>query len=99
MKIFISNSAFNDLEDIKQYYTDLSVPNVGEQYIIAIIDHIDTLSDNPEIGRIVPEFDEEKIRELIHPPFRIVYLKEKHTTHIIRVWRSERLLLLPKQEL
>ena len=62
--------------------------------MVSIIDYIQTLSDNPDIGRKVPEFDEEKIRELIPPPFRIVYLREKSSIHIIRVWRSERLLEL-----
>ncbi len=82
MKIFISNSAYNDLESIKEHYEEEGVPYIGEQYLVSIIDHIQTLSDNPVIGRKVPEFDEEKIRELIHPPFRIVYLREKNSIHI-----------------
>ena len=98
MKIFISNSAFNDLEGIKEYYEEEGVIHIGEQYVVSIIDHIQTLSDTPEIGRKVPEFDEEKIRELIHPPFRIVYLWEVCSIHVIRVWRSERLLVLPEHE-
>ncbi len=99
MKVCISSSAFSDLENIKEYYKDEGVPYIGEQYVVSIIDHIQTLSDNPDIGRKVPEFDEEKIRELIHPPFRIVYLREKNSIHIIRVWRSERLLVLPEKEI
>lgn len=98
MKIFISNSAFNDLENIKEYYQEEGVPHVGKQFVISIIDHIQTLRDNPDIGRIVPEFDEVKIRELIHSPFRIVYLREQSSIHVIRVWRSERLLILPESE-
>jgi len=43
---------------------------------------------------MVPEFNEKNIRELIHPPFRIVYLNEERIIHVIRVWRSERLLNL-----
>ena len=82
MKIFISSSAFSDLENIKEDYEEEGVPHIGEQYVVSIIDHIQTLSDNPDIGRKVPEFDEEKIRELIHPPFRIVYLREKSSIHI-----------------
>ncbi len=74
-------------------------PIIGEQFVVSIIDHIQTLSNNSDIGRKVPEFDEDKIRELIHPPFRIVYLREKNSIHIIRVWRSERLLELPEQEI
>ncbi len=40
---------------------------------------------------------EEKIRELIHPPFRVVYLREFDSIHLIRVWRSERILRLPDE--
>lgn len=94
MEIFISNSAFCDLECIKEYYIEEDVPHIGEQFAISIINHIQTLSDNPDIGRVVPEFDDKKIRELIHPPFRIVYLREKNSVQVIRVWRSERLLRL-----
>jgi len=97
MKIFVSSSAFNDLESIKEHYEEEAVPHIGDQYVISIIEHFQTLSDNPDIGRKVPEFDEEKIRELIHPLFRVVYLREKNSIHIIRVWRSER--LLPEQEI
>ncbi len=74
------------------------VSHIGEQFVVSIIDHIQTLRDNPDIGRMVPEFDEVKIRELIHPPFRIVYLREVISIHVIRVWRSERLLILPESE-
>jgi len=99
VKIFISNSAFSDLESIKGYYEEEGVSYIGEQYVVSIIDHIQTLSKNPDIGRKVPEFDEEKIRELVHSPFRIVYLREKNSIHVIRVWRSERLLVLPKDKI
>lgn len=94
MKILISDSAFNDLEQIKEYYEGEGVPHIGEDFVFKIIGHIETLIDNPEIGRIVPEFNTQKIRELIHNPFRIVYVKEMNSIHIVRVWRSERLMKL-----
>ncbi len=99
MKILVSNSAFSDLEDIKTYYEEQGVPDVGITFISAIFTQIETLSDNPKIGRSVPEFTDDSIREIIHPPFRVVYLLEKKVIHIIRVWRSERLLKLPEDEL
>jgi len=97
VKILISKSAFSDFEDIKGYYKDEGVPEVGLKIVTPIIEHIQTLKENPEIGRVVPEFGETKIRELIHPPFRVVYLREQHSIHIVRVWRSERLLELPEE--
>lgn len=94
----ISDSAFTDLEGIKIYYLEQGVPHIGQDYISAIVEHIQTLAEHPRIGRTVPEFNDETIREIIHPPYRIVYLLEEHVTQIIRVWRSERLLKLPKNE-
>ncbi len=98
MKIFVSNSAYSDLASIKEYYKDEGVPYIGKQLVEAIIEHLQILIDSPNIGRVVPEFGEERIRELIHSPFRIVYLREQKSVHIIRVWRSERLLKLPEDE-
>ena len=94
MKILISDSAFNDLEAIKEYYLNEGVPQTGIKFVYDIIGHIETLQTNAEIGRKVPEFNEKNIRELIHPPFRIIYLKKDKTINVIRVWRSERLLNL-----
>jgi len=96
VKIFISDSAFDDLEKIKEYYEEQGVPHIGHNFVVQIIEHIETLVDNPRIGRIVPEFNSEEIRELIHLPFRVVYILEMKAIHVIRVWRSERLLKLPK---
>jgi len=92
--ISLSPSAYEDLQNIKDYCQNEGVPQVGVKFVAAIIEHIETLADNPMIGRMVPEFEEERIRELIHKPFRVVYLYEEKKVHIIRVWRSEKLLVL-----
>jgi len=98
LRITLSQSALSDLEGIKAYYTEEGVPQIGRDFVVSIIAHVQMLVDNPDIGRIVPEFDEPKIRELIHAPFRVVYLREPTSIHVIRVWRSERLLILPQDE-
>ena len=94
MKILISGSAYSDLEAIKEYYTEEGVPHIGEQFIVSIIEHIETLPANPDIGRKVPEFNTAKIREWIHAPFRVVYLREDQSIHVVRIWLRERLLKL-----
>ena len=99
MKIFVSKSAYSDLEEIKEYHEEEGVPQVYERFIKLTLDHIQTLIDNPGIGRVVPEFGEERIRELIHPPCRVVYLQELDSIHVVRMWRSERLLHLPENEI
>jgi len=97
VKVSFSESAITDLEDIKSYYLKQNIPEVGIKFIKEIFDHIDTLITHPDIGRTVPEFNETHIRELIHPPFRIVYLRNSNSIQIVRVWRSERLLQLPEK--
>ena len=95
MKVCLSDSAVNDLRDLHLYYEEQQVPQVGQRFVVEILDRIETLSDNPDIGRVVPEFATDNIRELIHKPFRVVYLRERSSVFIIRVWRSERILELP----
>ena len=92
MDITFSASALADLENINAYYQELDAPAVGEEFVASIFAHIETLRDHPDIGRVVPEFGEAHIRELIHPPFRVVYLRGLHSAQVVRVWRSERLL-------
>jgi plasmid stabilization system protein ParE len=98
VKLTIAQSALNDLKDIQAYYLDQGVPESGQKFVGAILEKVQRLIDHPDSGRKVPEFDQEQIREIIHPPFRIVYLRNTTTVSLIRVWRSERLLLLPEAD-
>jgi len=86
VKASLSDSALKDLQDIKEYYLDLGVPKVGEDFIDAIFEHLGVLTSHPDIGRVVPEFDENHICELIHSPFRVVYLRGKVSIQVIRAW-------------
>ncbi|MFC1777488.1 type II toxin-antitoxin system RelE/ParE family toxin [Pseudomonadota bacterium] len=95
MKIRFTESAINDLRELLLYYEEQLVPQVGQRFVTEILDRIEILTDNPDIGRVVPEFSTDNIREFIHKPFRVVYLRESSTIFIIRVWRSERTLELP----
>ena len=95
MKVRLTDSAINDLRELLLYYEEQLVPQVGQRFVADILDRIETLIANPDIGRVVPEFSTDNIRELIHKPFRVVYLRESSTIYIIRVWRSERILELP----
>ncbi len=95
LPITFAESAILDLEEIRDYYLEQQVPEVGERLIGEIISLIEGLSVHPDRGRIVPEFNQPHLRELIHPPFRIVYRRDRARTSIVRIWRSERLMQLP----
>jgi len=64
--------ALDDLEDIAQY-----ISKDSEKYAKITIQKLfnspDVLSQNPKLGRVVPEFKIETIREIIKGNYRIVY--------------------------
>ena len=93
--ITLAESAVQDLEAIREYYQEQEVPEIGARFVKEIISSVEELAIHPDRGRIVPEFNNPQLRELIHPPFRIVYRRYKEKISIVRVWRSERLMRLP----
>ena len=93
-RISFAASAVADLEAIRAWYADQQVPEVGERLLREVVAHVERLADFPESGRVVPEFDFVRLREIIHPPFRIVYRIDAERVRVVRVWRSERQLEL-----
>jgi len=95
LKISFAHSALSDLEEVLEFYNEKKIPHVGERLVQKVFKDIKLLSEQPDIGRRVPEFDLKYLRELIRPPFRIVYRRDIDKVRIVRVWRSERLLIVP----
>jgi len=93
--ITFAESAVGDLEEIRDWYDEEHFPAAGEKLIGEIIAQIERVAAFPESGRIVPEFGVANLREIILPPFRIVYRLDERRIKVVRVWRSERLLRLP----
>jgi addiction module RelE/StbE family toxin len=94
-RITFAASAVRDLESISSWYTNQQVPAVGEKLLKEIFSEVERLADFPESGRIVPEFGIANLREIVLPPFRIVYRLDENRVRVVRVWRSERLLKMP----
>jgi toxin ParE1/3/4 len=93
--ISFAESALRDIEEVRNWYVEQGVPEVGVRPVEEVFQHVEALAKHPDMGRVVPEFDQPFLRELIHPPFRIVYRRDPQRVRIVRVWRSERLLHLP----
>jgi toxin ParE1/3/4 len=57
-----------------------------------LISETDRLQKFPELGRTVPEYRDDNIREIICRPYRIVYRvdHERGLCEIARVWHSAR---------
>ena len=96
--IRFAESAVADLEALRAWYAEQGVPDVGDRLVDELLRRIEALSHHPQLGRIVPEFERPRLREIVHPPFRIVYREDPKHVRIVRIWRSERLLSFPDDE-
>ncbi len=84
--------ALEDLQPIYDYISQDSAFYAG-RFIDKLVNKVDVLTEHREAGRIVPEFEDELIRELIEGNYRIIYrIISISEIGIIRVHHSARLL-------
>ena len=84
-----SPRSVDDLEAIHDFIARDSsrYADLVSQRIVAAAER---LVEFPEIGRIVPEVGESRLRELIVRPFRIVYRVRVDFVEIVTVFRGSR---------
>lgn len=90
-KIIWSVAARKDLWEIHDYIANDS-PFYAERMIERFFDRVSILTTLPQIGRVVPEFEDESIRELTEGNYRIVYFVLNQDETILRVHHTARLL-------
>ena len=95
VEVRLAESALADLMEIRLWYLEQGVPDVAKQFVAEILARVEALADFPDIGRVVPEFQQARLRELVHRPFRVVYRREPQLVRVVRIWRSERQLTEP----
>jgi toxin ParE1/3/4 len=91
MRIFWTREALLRLQEIEEYISRDN-PLAAIEFVDELISLAETLKDNPEKGRIVPELSLENIRELLHKNYRIVYLVKKNSVDILTVFEGHQLL-------
>lgn len=87
-----TNFAIQNLNDIGDY---IERDSYRQAAIVVnyLFDSADILESHPFLGRIVPEFQDKNIRELIRLKYRIVYLiLNEERIDILTVHHSARLL-------
>lgn len=90
-RLIWSPSARLDLKDIATFIAEDS-PSAAEKFVKSLLRAVEGLADFPESGRIVPEFNDPTIREVVRKPCRVVYRidHKKRTVEIARVWHAAR---------
>ena len=67
-----SARARRDVRAIRDYIAQAS-PVYGRHMATRLFDRADLLAEHPAAGRRVPDYDDPSIRELVEPPYRIIY--------------------------
>ena len=84
-----TDTASDDLVHIHDFIAQDS-PLVARGVATRLADAVDVLSAFPESGRIVPERQEPALRELIRPPYRIVYEIQGPVVFVLTIFHSAR---------
>ncbi len=81
-------------EDIKSIYQYIAKDSehYAERFIEKLIQKVDLLEHFPQSGRVVPEFANESIRELIEGNYRIIYHIQEHQIGIVRIHHAAMIL-------
>ena len=82
--------AIEDIDNLAEYIAFQS-PHYAQKLVQSIFKEVDILKSFPYIGRVVPEIDEQEVREIFYQKYRIVYHIIDHSTiHIVTVQHGAR---------
>ena len=96
MKILWTEPALEDLRNLHAYIAKDS-EIYARSFVQRIINAVERLSNFPKLGRIVPEADQEIIREILYQNYRIIYRFKTELIEILTVIHGNRDLGLLKQ--
>ena len=90
-KLIWSPAARDDLHDIVVFIARDN-PERAMSCGYQLMSETDRLQNFPELGRIVPEYENQQLREIVFRPYRIVYRvnHDRKICEIARVWHSAR---------
>jgi plasmid stabilization system protein ParE len=94
-KIIWTDDGIKSFEDIVQYIANDSTYYASE-FAKMILSSIENLAEFPRAGRIVPEYKNPNLREIIYQNYRIVYKISGNAIYLLLVIHGSR--LLPEME-
>ena len=91
VKINWTELALDDLKNIHDFISKDS-SFYADRFTNKLINRTDQLEKFPKSGRVVPEFEDENIRELIDGSYRIIYKISVDSVYIVRIHHSASIL-------
>ncbi|NBC02389.1 MAG: type II toxin-antitoxin system mRNA interferase toxin, RelE/StbE family [Bacteroidetes bacterium] len=92
MEVIWTNQAVQKLNKFVDYIAQDNY-STAENWALKLIERTDQLIEHPESGRIVPEYNEPTLREIIYGNYRIIYRvrENENTVYIQTVWHVRQL--------
>jgi toxin ParE1/3/4 len=91
VKVIWTPRASRELRSIHEHISKDSVV-YANRTAARIIDRLDQIAEFPYSGREVPELGVRNVREVIEPPYRIIYRLKGEGLHVVAIIHSSRKL-------
>jgi len=90
-KIIWTPQSLSDLDSVAEYIAKDSI-YYAILFVENIIKSVESLELFPQMGRVVPEYQNKSIREIFYKSYRIIYEIQNTTIDILTIFHSSRLL-------
>lgn len=86
-----SRRALGDLKALVQYIARDN-RTVAKRFGNLVVSKVDEVIQFPRMGRMVPEYHEDGLREILIPPYRVIYEIDdrRQTIAVLRIWHGAR---------
>jgi toxin ParE1/3/4 len=91
-KVVWTDPALTDLHDIIRHIAEDS-PTYAERFGLRVVEAPRRLAEFARCGRVVPEYQDQNIRELIYGTYRIIYQIRQNACYITAVVHGSRDIL------
>ncbi len=91
MRIIWSPLAVDRASDIADYIAR-DKPSAAKKWVNTVFSKVEQLASSPEIGRIVPEINDTRFRELIYGNYRIIYRIDDKQISILTIRHGKQVL-------
>jgi len=90
-EVIWTEPALNDLDAIADYIA-LENPSAARELVQRVFKHVEQLIAHPDSGSKPEELRGWRYRQIIEPPCRVLYRRDRRTVYILYVMRGERRL-------
>ena len=91
MKVFWTDEALRHLDSIYRHIAG-DAPTYAQRMVDKITRRSRQIGAFPQSGRMVPEYQDIEIREVVEPPYRIVYRVTPDQVDVLAVFHGAQLL-------